>query len=140
MDKTELVNEQVIAGAKLIEALDESNFNVASAMWFYLSDNNEWRLIIASPYVDKNGPMKSYELIQDKLDEIKNHITVVTMLQGDINSFISLQNISVVSPNDDLIKLVRTAIKTKHNIGYIRFTKNVINNILIEDALIYRMT
>ena len=73
MDKTVLVDEMIGAGRKLIEALDESPFKVTAAMWFYLSENDEWRLIIASPYIDKEGPRKSYEFIQDQLDKLSNN-------------------------------------------------------------------
>ena len=128
------------AGRKLIEALDESPFKVTAAMWFYLSENDEWRLIIASPYIDKEGPKKSYEFIQDQLDKLSKCIDVVALLRSGLSSYLSLENISVVSPSDDLIKLMRPAITTGPGISPIRFTRNVINNTLIEDAYIYRMT
>jgi hypothetical protein len=52
---------------------------------------------------------------------------------------LSLQNISLVSPNDDLVKLLKAAIKTGPGVSNIRFTGNVINNVFIEDAYIYRV-
>ena len=137
MDKTELVTEQIQVGIVLIETLDQSEFSVSAAMWFYMSENGEWRLMIASPYVDKNGPKKSYEFIQNILDELPKNINAA--LYSPLSSYISLNNISVVGTNHELIKLIRMAIKTGHTISQIRFTKNVINNVLIEDALIYRM-
>ena len=137
MDKIELVTEQIQAGEVLIETLDQSEFTVSAAMWFYLPENSEWRLIIASSYVDKNGPKKSYEFIQNILDELPKNINAA--LYSPLSSYISLNNISVVGTNHELIKLIRMAIKTGHTISQIRFTKNVINNVLIEDALIYRM-
>lgn len=137
MGKDELVNKQIGAGGLLIETLDQSEFKVSAAMWFYMPENSEWRLMIASPYVDKNGPKKSYEFIQTILDELPSNVRAD--LYSPLSDYLSLNNISVVGTNDELIKLIRMAIRTGQTISQIRFTKNVINNVLIEDALIYRM-
>lgn len=139
MDKEELVGKQIGAGIVLIETLDSSEFTVSAAMWFYLTETSQWRLIIASPFVEKNGPKKSYEFIQNVLDELPRNIKAA--LYTPLPDYLSLNNISLVSPNNELIKLVRIAIRTDSRAySQIRFTKNVINNVLIEDALIYRMT
>ena len=140
MDKTELVIELIQAGEKLIIALDKTNFKVTAAMWFYLSETNEWRLIIASPYVDSNGPKKSYEFIQEQLASLSPGSEMSNDVATDIVRYLSLENISVISPKDKLIKLMRPALGTTSGIFHIRFTKNAINNVLIEDAYIYRMT
>lgn len=126
MDKKTLVKECVEEGKELIKALDETQFEVRAAMWFYLSDSDEWRLFIASPYVEEKGPKKAYSFIQSKLETLSP-------------SEISLKNISVLSHNHDLINLLRKAIQTGPGISDIRFTQNVIDNKLIEDAYIYRM-
>ncbi len=52
---------------------------------------------------------------------------------------ISLKDIIVLSPKDDPIALVAKMIRTGPGLSGIRFTKNVINNKLIEDAYIYRI-
>jgi hypothetical protein len=137
MDKAELVTGQIQVGVLLLEELDHSEFFVSGAMWFYLRENGEWRLIIASPYVERNGPKKSYEFIQGVLDGLLNNIKAA--LYMPLSSYVSMNNISLVGPNHELIKFIRTAIKTGHTISQIRLTRNVINNVLIEDALVYRL-
>ncbi len=127
MVKTALVEYDINEGKKLVEELDKTNFKVQAALWFYIADSDEWRLYIASPFVEKHGPKKSYDFIQTVLAKFSP------------SAEISLKDISVLSPSHDLIKLIRSAIKTGHGISGIRFTKNVINNTLIEDAYIYRM-
>lgn len=127
MDKTVLVEKDIEDGKRLVIALDESLFEVRAAMWFYLTDSDEWQLLVASPYVDENGPKKAYNFIQKELAKLSPA------------SEISLKDISVLSPKDDLISLLRIAIRTGPGISGIRFTRNVINNRLIEDAYIYRM-
>ena len=127
MDKTVLVERDIQEGKDLVEALDETEFKVDASLWFYSSDSDEWRLLIASPFVEENGPRKSYGFIRSVLT------------QPSPPSGISLKNVSVLSPKHQLIKLLKTTIHTGHDIAGIRFTRNVINNTLIEDAYIYRI-
>jgi len=126
MDKTALVDSDIKDGMLLIEKLDMTDFSVVAAFWFYHSDVIEWRLTIASWYLDKNGPKKAYGFLQTLL------------MDSDIPG-ISLENITLVSPEHDLIKLLSMAIQTGPQLSNIRFTRNVINGQLIEDAYIYRI-
>ncbi|NIV68021.1 hypothetical protein GWN43_04130 [Candidatus Bathyarchaeota archaeon] len=50
-----------------------------------------------------------------------------------------MRQISVISTEHDLVKLLRAAIHTGPGISGIRFTGNVINGVFIDDAYIYRM-
>jgi hypothetical protein len=127
MDNATLVKELIDDGKRIIEALDATNFDVKAAMWFYQTDTGEWQLIIASPYLDNSGPIRAYEFVQNKM-------ATISPAPG-----IKIKNIALKSPQDELIKLMRIAIRTGHAISGIRFTQNVINNVLIEDAFIYRM-
>jgi len=127
MATTVLVERDIQEGKDLIEALDKTEFKVDASLWFYSSDSDEWRLLIASPFVEENGPRESYGFIRSVLT------------QPSPPSGISLKNVSVLSPKNQLIKLLRTVISTGPGISNIRFTRNVINNTLIEDAYIYRI-
>ncbi len=127
MATTVLVERDIQEGKDLIEALDKTEFKVDASLWFYSSDSDEWRLLIASPFVEENGPRKSYGFIRSVL------------AQPSPPSGISLKNVSVLSPKNQLIKLLKTEISTGPDIAGIRFTRNVINNTLIEDAYIYRI-
>lgn len=128
MDKTSLVEENKINGKKLIESLDRTKFKVKASLWFYLVDSNEWRLIIASPFVDKHSMKDAYSFVREELIELSIH------------SDLGLKDISIVSPKHKLINLLKGAIQTgSEEISGIRFTSNVINSVLIDDAYIYRM-
>jgi len=129
MVKTTLVETDKKAGESLIRKMDESRASVTAALWFYLSESDEWRLMLATPLVDKEGPKKVYERIQ-------------RLLEGqDVQYDLSLDNIAIVSPDDQLITLLKKAIKTeKDSLSSITFTRNVINNTFIENAYIYRMS
>ena len=129
MVKTTLVETDKKAGESLIRKMDESLISVTAALWFYLSESDEWRLMLATPLVDKEGPKKVYEKIQQLLEK------------QDVQYDLSLDNIAIVSPDDQLITLLKKVIKTKKNsLSSITFTRNIINNTFIENAYIYRMS
>ncbi len=127
MDKTALVEKNIEEGRRLLLALDSAGFRVLAALWFYVAEDEEWRFTIASPVIDEKGPRGSYAFIQE------------TLAQLSPPSEISLKQISLVSPSHDLVKLLRIAIRTGPGVSGIRFTRNTVNNVFIEDAYIYRM-
>ncbi len=123
MDKAALVEKDIEFGRKVTEDLDRSNIPVTGSLWFYNPEASEWRLIVATPFVDERGPKAAYVAIQRALKAID----------------LPLRNVSVISPNDRLIRLLRTVVRTGRKISGIRFTHNTINNVFIEDVYIYRL-
>lgn len=128
MAKEALVEKDIREGKKLILALDKQGLGIDAAMWLYTSEADEWRLLIASPLFEKKGPKEAYTFVQSVLVRLSPAPKI------------SLKNISVVGPSHPLIKLLRLAVQTGPGISGIRFTGNVVNGTMIEDAYIYRMT
>jgi len=129
MDSQILVDRNIIEGKELIEALDNKELNIKAAMWFYFAESDEWKLLIATPMVDEKGPKEAYRLIQ----------MVIGEMPATSKTSISFKDVIVLSPRDDPIALVGKMIRTGPGLSGIRFTKNVINNKLIDDAYIYRL-
>lgn len=127
--KEALSSEMISVGEKLTRILDADNFSPSASLWFFLSESNAWRLILASPEVKTNGLKAAYERVQQILSKSDN---------ADLR--IQLKDITLVSHLDPLISLLKVAIKTGKEISGIRFSKNMINGNLIEDAYIYRLT
>jgi hypothetical protein len=126
--KESLSAEIISAGSELILRLDKERFIVSAALWFYLTDYNAWRFIIASPEVRVEGPRKAYKKIQ----------SVISRMPED-KPKIPLKDITIVDSNDQLISLLRVAIKTDDIFSPIRFSRNTINLNYIEDTYIYRL-
>ena len=126
MVREALVEADIEGGARLLEGLDEAGYPVAAAFWLYDSRPEEWRLYVASSVVAKEGPRKAYERIQSVMGKV-----------SDVG--FRLDNIAAVATNDSFVKLLQQAIHTGPGISGIRFTGNVINGTLIEDAYIYRL-
>jgi len=127
--KESLSNEMISAGSELTRRLDESGFLVSAAFWLYESESNAWRFIIGSPELRTQGLKAAYKKVQ----------AVVAAIPEE-QSTIPLKDISVLDSNDPFISLMRVAVKTGGGISGIRFTRNMINGVLIEDAYIYRLT
>lgn len=133
MDQELLVGEQLTSdmiksGELLIAALDELNLSVKGAFWLLLPDQHVWRLIIASPEVRLHGPKAVYRKIAAALHRLPGEVMPI-----------GTKDISVVEDKNPMLVLLRTAISTGPGISGIRFSRNVINGQLIEDAYIYRI-
>jgi len=126
--KEVLTESMIKAGEELTRLLDQMNWRVTASLWFYFVEENQWKLLITSPWVGKEGPKRAYHRIQEALGK----------LQQDIPK-ISLQDIVVTDESHPLISLMKIAIQTDNGISGIRFSKNVINGQVIEDAYIYRL-
>lgn len=129
MVKTSLVESDIAQGRQLIEALKniQSHFQVQAAFWLNRPEVMEWRLFIATPLVDQRGPFDTYTHVQNVLRTNPKPPSI------------SMQEISVVSPNDKLVKVVRKAAAIPPNAPGIRFGRTRIDDTYIEDAYVYRV-
>lgn len=123
-----LSNEMITAGEELTRRLDEVQFEVTGSFWLYDSDSNVWRMIIANPQVDVNGPARAYKKIQ----------SAVSQMPAD-QPKIHLKDITVIDSKDPLISLLRKGVRTGKGISGQRLSRNAINGVWFEDAYIYRM-
>ena len=126
---TEILSERMIdAGRYLLEQLDSSHSEIKSFFWFYFPEEKTWKLIIASPIVKTKGPRNFYKIIND----------INRNAEEENQETISLNNIIVVTPENEIVKLLSFFISTGDSISGIRCTRNTINGVYIEDAYIYR--
>jgi hypothetical protein len=103
MYKTLLVNELIEEGLTLIKKLEEERFPIKAAFWFQI-DETEWRLIIASPVVDREGPRGAYE----KLLKVFEKVAV---------RHLSFFNVTMLSPRDERYKEIRRSALGSGRIG-----------------------
>lgn len=126
---TESLSEEMIsAGADLTRQLDDAGFNVSASLWLFNAESGGWRLMISSPEVKTRGPKWAYKRIQS---------VIARMHDGQTK--IPLKDITVIDSDDPLVKLLGATVRTGEEISAIRFTRNVINGVPIEDAYIYRI-
>ncbi|MGH9359972.1 MAG: hypothetical protein ACRD1O_12480 [Terriglobia bacterium] len=74
-------------GEKLVRKLEEKNFPISAAFWREMDEEKLFRLVVVSPFVGREGPLRTYEYISQAVDEL-----------GDSVHF-GLGDISVMSPS-----------------------------------------
>jgi len=126
--KTALVENEIEAGRRVLEAIDASRIAAPASLWFYYPRAEEWRLVIATPLVRQKGLKAAYLQILKALKR--------TNLSDDV----PLRRISLLDPGDPLIKVLRRLVKTGGQMSNIRLVRGVVNGIPIEGAHIYRMS
>jgi len=126
--KENLTEAMIKAGEELTRILDKMNWPVTASLWFYFVEENQWKLLLTSPLVGMEGPKRAYQRIQEALGKFQQDIPKI-----------GLQDVVVTDESHALISLMKNAIRTGGGVSGIRFSKNVINGQVIEDAYIYRL-
>jgi len=126
MAEAVLVNDDIQAGSELVQILDEARFPVTGAAWIYFPDAEEWRLVIRTPKAAQN------------LQEAYLDVARAMDAKGDLRTRLNLARVKLVPPKDRMLEALGTVIRAP-GLGSIRFSRNVINGIYIDDALIYRL-
>jgi hypothetical protein len=125
--KEVLTEEMKREGATLTRALDEAGWPVMASFWYYESDDNRWKLMLASPRVGTDGPREEYGAVIDALDALHQTRT-------------NLKHITVIEPDHPLVRKLASAVQTGWTIDGIPFSRRAINGSIVEDAYLYRMT
>jgi hypothetical protein len=126
MAATPLVDADIEMGRELVRILDEAKFPVTAAAWIFFPDVDEWRLVIRTPRAEKNL-LEAFGDVARALDA-----------KGDLRSRIDLARVKLVPPTDRMLEAIGKAVRMD-GLGTMRFSRNVINGIYIDDALIYRL-
>lgn len=127
MAKETLLESDIAAGARFIEALDEDGEAVDTALWFYYPDLSQWKLLIASPAFEKDRPTSSYTKVSKLLSN-----------EDEVGRSISISDIKILTAKDPMRRLLKGIIRTGKSLDRIRMTSNILNGIYVEDALVYR--
>ena|ERR1043165_10100874 len=123
--KEYLTKEMIEAGEKLLRRLSASDFEVVAAFWLYYAEPEEWRLTLAWPLVDKEGPRKGYTKIREVLEQA-----------GDKIPGLDLLNITVVSPNKEIVRALASA-KDLSALQGKRFPRSGFGGVYVDDIYIY---
>jgi len=131
MAAPELVEQDIKDGETLVRRLDRDDFAVTAAFWYYRPEDETWKLIIGSDVVGTEGPREAYRRLGKSIKRIRK--------SGPKKFALDSFRVELVKPDTPLPSLLRKAIKAPR-IQRIRFSRNTINGVYVEDALIYRST
>ena len=127
MVETALVTSDIDAGKRAVDALDAEKADLRSALWLYVPDASEWRLILSLPIVDREGPEAGYKVVQRAL--AKHEVSL------------PLRRISVVGVSEPLPQRLRRFVRTPAiGTSDISIRSSFLDGQLIEGAHVYRST
>lgn len=124
MANATLVESDVTAGRRLVETLDTAGFPMFAALWLLQPDADEWHLWIGSTLVDAVGRQEAYSQLQTALLDSENSIPFTSLY--------------LVGSSDSTLALMGMAFSIG-GLSEVRLRDNVINGVLIPDALVYRL-
>ena len=123
-----LPKEMIEAGSVLLKSLDDRGIQPDAAFWFFFGDINQWKLVISEINLGVEGPRQIYKKIQE----------TISARQGELGE-LSLDDVTLAKPDSPIVSLLRQAFRTAPGVSGVRFTNNVVNGTVIEDAYIYRI-
>jgi hypothetical protein len=123
MDSDFLVSRLVAAGRELLNDLDAGGIPIQDAFWLYDRETEHWRLHLATPLVETEGPLHVYKLLRSHLP---------------VSGLIDSSDITLEGTRSGVVKDLRGAVRSNPvDITEQRLTRSAFNNIYIEDGYIY---
>jgi hypothetical protein len=132
MGEKALVETQITDAVELVRRLDKGGLSPTSAVWYYYSDTDEWRLLIAGSAFDGLLP-RDEALAYQKIAEILGDPA-----QQALGS-IGIADVKVVRTDDAIVRILRSLVKTSQN-GLVRahFTNTRINSVFVAEMFVLR--
>ncbi len=127
MAQVTLVDADLSVGRELLDALDARKFAVSSALWLQREEGDEYRLIIATPVVDREGKQAAYMRLAGVLKD------------AALNDRMPLFRIEAVGESDPTVSLLRRFVSAAGSDVKLRLSNNVFDGVLVPDAYVYRL-
>jgi hypothetical protein len=127
MAKTLLVNLDLDAGLDVLRALDVAEVRVKVALWAFLEEYEDWRLILASPKFDAVGILEGFGIIRKATDA----------------AGVTIDRTPALVPmrmNSPFIRELRRLFGKARNVDGTRLGGQTIGGRYLEDAYVYRIS
>lgn len=127
MDKAAMVSIDVDTGLELIDKLDRAKLKVSVALWAYLSEYGDWRLILSSRQFDSLDLKDAYGLLHDSLD-----VAGITPERAPL--------VMILPMNDPFIRDLRRRFGKTRSVKGMRLGRQMFGDRFVEDAYVYRIS
>lgn len=127
MDKTALVGFEVEKGARIVQILDDAGLQIRVALWAYLSEYEEWRLVLSSPKFDQGGLRDAYGLLHKALDGAEFPLQ-------------QTPSVVILCATDPFIKALRKIYGKAKSVEGMRIGPQRLGDRFVDDAYAYRIS
>ena len=127
MDKAAMVTIDITRGADVVDALERAKIKVAVALWAFLAEYEDWRLVVASRQLDSPDPRDAYRLLHDSL-AIAGFTPTTTPV------------ILILPTTDPFIRELRRIFGKTKTIEGMRLGGQLIGGRFVQDAYTYRVS
>jgi hypothetical protein len=124
VDKKELVSAEIDGGANLVQALEREGLPIAAAMWLRSAEQKAWQLYIASPDVEKHGPIAVYKMIDKVLARMP-----------DVK--ITVDDVVAANTRNHFVNAVASGLSPTNQISHV--TNAVFSGVPVDEAFIYKV-
>lgn len=129
MAEETLVESLVTDSIELIRELDKQGDNPTNALWYFYSDAEEWRLLIAGPAFDKLLPK----------DEGQAYQRIARAVGSAKLGTLTIADVKPIRTDDAVLKATRLALKTSQSaVTRAHFRDNTFNGIFVKEMLVMR--
>lgn len=127
MDKTAMVSIEISRGSDLLDALDRAGVKIVVAVWTFLSEYEDWRLVVSSRQFDSPDPRDAYRLLHDSLATAgftpKNTPAIM-----------------ILPTTDPFIRELRRIFGKTKSVEGMRLGGEMIGGRFVQDAYVYRIS
>lgn len=127
MDKTAMVSIDIDTGAELVERLEQSKVKVAVALWAYLPEYGDWRMILSSRQFDSLDLRDALGLLHDSLDAAG-----ITPERAPL--------VMILPMSDPFIRDLRRHFARAKSVEGMRLGGQMFGDRFIEDGYVYRIS
>jgi hypothetical protein len=125
--KTILVGPDIEKGGKILEILDDAGLKVSVALWAFLPDYEDWRLILSGRKFDAAGLKGPYRLFHETLDAAGF-------------TFEETPIVGIFRNTDPFIRSLRKSFGKTKSVTGMRLGGRTFGDRFVEDAYAYRIS
>jgi hypothetical protein len=119
----------VADSVRFVQELDSHGDGPSNALWYYLSDAEEWRLLVAGPTFDRLLPAQ---------EGLAYEAAAKAIVSARVDS-LAIAQVKLVRTDDPLLVATRFVIRTPER-GVVRahFRGNTFNGVFVKEMLVLR--
>jgi hypothetical protein len=128
MDKTILVSGvDLDKGAEILRILDGAGLKINVALWVYLPEYEDWRLVLSSRKFDSVKLPQAYGLLHDALDAAGFQLE-------------KTPPVMILALSDPFVRSLRRIFGKAKSVDGMRFGGQTIGDRFVDDAYAYRIS